>query len=231
MDRSAAYSDRREICAAVGKKAGWTENLQTYKMDLISKYSGNSVLDVGCATGLYVNELARMGYQAVGVDFHLAFLERAREGPGRFVCFDLEEGAHLPFADSEFETLLLLDILEHVQDEKKLLKEAWRVCRKNVLVAVPNKRPKALEGTPWYFHTFLDPTHVRYYDYDEIEKMLQAVGFVDVELVYQLRTSQLITYSTYPKALKGAVRFLNWVFRKLANPDLRIHFAVNARKA
>ncbi len=214
----------------IGHKAGWVETIQKYKMDLTVRYSGGSVLDIGCATGLYVNELSRMGYDAVGVDSHLGFLKQAREGPGRFICFDIETNGHLPFADSRFDTVLILDLLEHIDNQKRLLEEACRVCQRNVLVAVPNKRPRALEGTPWYFHTFLDPTHVRYYDYDELRQMLEAVGFTDVQLVYQFKTAQLISYSTYPKTLKSVVRFLNWILNKCAHVDLSIHFAVNAHK-
>lgn len=224
------HSDLHRDYWEIGNKAGWVDKIQKYKIDLTLRYSGSSVLDIGCATGLYVNELSRMGYDAVGVDFHLGFLKEARKGPGRFICSDVEKNGHLPFADSQFETVLILDLLEHVDEENKLLEEAWRVCQRNVLVTVPNKRPRALQGTPWYFHTFLDPTHVRYYDYGEIKQMLEAVGFTDVELVYQFRTAQLISYSTYPKTVKTVVRFLNWVLNKCAHVDLLIHFAVNAKK-
>ncbi len=223
-------SDLQKTYWQVGEKEGWAKTLSKYKMDLILRYAGDSVLDIGCATGLYVNELTKMGYEAVGMDFHLDFLEEAKRGPGRFVCFDVAKNGYLPFADGQFETVLVLDTLEHIEDDRKVLKEAWRVCANNILVAVPNKRPKELEGTPWYFHTFLDPTHLRYYDYDEIEHMLEAVGFTNVEIVYQFRTAQLITYGSYPKTLKGVVRFLNWVLKKCTHVDLPIHFAVHAEK-
>lgn len=223
-------SDLQKTYREIGEKEGWMKTLSEYKIDLILKYSGNSVLDIGCATGLYVNELSKRGYEAVGIDFHPDFLREARRGPGRFVCFDVEENGYLPFADRRFETVLILDVLEHLKNGKKLLKEAWRVCANNVLVAVPSKRPKELEGTPWYFHTFLDPTHLRYYDYYEIEHMLEAVGFTNVEMVYQFRTAQLILYSTYPRIVKSVVRSLNWVFKKCTDVELLIHFAVHAEK-
>src|SRR4029077_2882671 len=41
----------------------------------------SSILDLGCGTGLHAHELARRGYEVVGIDRSEAMLERARSVP------------------------------------------------------------------------------------------------------------------------------------------------------
>src|SRR5262249_42725778 len=44
----------------------------------------------------------------------------------------------LPFADRTFDSVILFDVIEHVPEMQKLLREAFRVARRNVLITVPN---------------------------------------------------------------------------------------------
>ena len=44
----------------------------------------------------------------------------------------------LPFSDRSFETVMLLEVIEHVPELKGILKDAFRVARRNVLVTIPN---------------------------------------------------------------------------------------------
>jgi len=48
------------------------------------------------------------------------------------------DAAATPFADGEFDTALLFEVLEHVERPELLLAEALRVARQNVLITVPN---------------------------------------------------------------------------------------------
>jgi len=46
---------------------------------------------------------------------------------------------HLPFKDKEFDTAVLGEILEHVDDPIQVLKEAKRVAKKKIIITVPNE--------------------------------------------------------------------------------------------
>lgn len=51
------------------------------------------------------------------------------------------EGQALPFADRQFDTVLCMDVLEHVDDPHALLGELFRVSAHHVIVSLPNNWP------------------------------------------------------------------------------------------
>jgi hypothetical protein len=83
------------------------------------------VLDVGCRGRELCNHLpATTDY--VGLDL----------GPPADVIASAEEP--LPFEDHLFETVVLADVLEHLNDPHSALDEAMRVARNSVVVLLPN---------------------------------------------------------------------------------------------
>jgi SAM-dependent methyltransferase len=72
-------------------------------------HAGQSVLDVGCGTGVVATTAARLGARATGLDLTPALLERARENSRiAGVAVDWREGdaEDLPFDDGAFDVVL-----------------------------------------------------------------------------------------------------------------------------
>lgn len=97
-------------------------------------FSDRRVLDVGCAQGAVSMKLKEAGGEWVHLDPDFPNLVTARPvlGENLLHC----QGQRLPFPDSSFDEVLLLDILEHVEDDLALLGEAVRVLRPGGRVAV-----------------------------------------------------------------------------------------------
>lgn len=133
-----------------------------------------SVLDVGCGTGIYVDVLARAGHDAVGLDRSGALIAFAREHrAGRFEVGNAEA---LPYADGTFDTVMALDLLEHV-DDHAVLGELVRVARERVIAIVPLPTPEPLAATGLLYKHHEDPTHLRYYEPEDLEALVRAAGW------------------------------------------------------
>jgi SAM-dependent methyltransferase len=91
--------------------------------DLVEK---PHILDVGCGTGANLEMLAKFG-QAEGVDVSPDALVFCRERGLQGVRQG--EAEHLPYADSSFDLVTGLDVVEHLDDDVAGLKEMWRVLR------------------------------------------------------------------------------------------------------
>lgn len=98
--------------------------------------SGNRrILDVGCGTGANLAELGRFG-KVEGVDSEPEAVRLCRRAG-----WEVQHvaGESLPFEDGSFDLVTLLDVIEHVDDDENLLREAGRLLTPGglVLVTVP----------------------------------------------------------------------------------------------
>ncbi|MGB2868263.1 MAG: class I SAM-dependent methyltransferase [Bacteroidota bacterium] len=98
--------------------------------------AGSKVLDVGCGVGGMLVSLSDR-YEAYGTDTSTLAIEfcRKRGLKNVFEC-DLKG---LPLPNLEFDLIMLLDVIEHVDDDLGLLREAFGRLKKGgiVLVTVP----------------------------------------------------------------------------------------------
>jgi len=103
-------------------------------------HSSVKVLDIGCGAGFLSNPLAKAGHKVTGIDLSKESLLIAESKDETKRCHYLYGNAlDLPFADESFDVITAMDILEHVEDPEKLVKEAARVLR---------------PGGLFFFHTF-----------------------------------------------------------------------------
>ena len=126
------------------------------------------VLDVGCGPGWLAGPLRAWGHEVVGVDL----VEHAgvRSRTDRFVQADLDLG--LPVAaGAGYDVILAADVLEHVRDPERLLREMTERLRGGgvVLASVPNlshwySRGRIALGLFSYDQRgILDRTHIRFF--------------------------------------------------------------------
>jgi ubiquinone/menaquinone biosynthesis C-methylase UbiE len=102
---------------------------------------GRRVLDCGCGAGEYVSALRAAGVEAYGVEYQAEKVAIARQ---RGLGEDLvRQGdlARLDYPDESFELAFLNEVLEHVPDEKRALKEVARVLKPGggLIVFSPNR--------------------------------------------------------------------------------------------
>jgi SAM-dependent methyltransferase len=135
------------------------------------------VLDVGTGTGTNLRLLREIGFKRVeGVDFSDDAIRLCRDkGLGEVTKGDV--GA-LPFADGCFDLVLLTDVIEHVEDDRRAAAEAARLLRPGgaLLVTVP-----AFQAL-WGLQDDVSH-HLRRYRLTQLAAILGSTGLV-VERAY-----------------------------------------------
>jgi SAM-dependent methyltransferase len=86
---------------------------------------GARILDAGCGSGRVLDELARFG-DATGIDLSPSAVASAWARGHSVARAPVEE---LPFADSTFDLVTCLDVIEHTPDDHRALRELIRVTR------------------------------------------------------------------------------------------------------
>ena len=128
---------------------------------LLNRHISGAALDVGCGLG----DMLDFRPNTVGADVNPHAVDYCR---GRGFDARLIEGGCLPFANGSFDTVVLDNVLEHVQNPQPLLDEIRRVlkCGGRVLVGVPGERGYAS-----------DSDHKVFYDQPRLTATLAAAGF------------------------------------------------------
>jgi SAM-dependent methyltransferase len=138
------------------------------------------LLDVGCGAGWFLAHAAQRGWDVVGIEASRSMWERAsRLAPvvlGTFPEVDLTESG-------PFDAVHLKLVMEHVPDPLSFLEEVRRLMAPGgvLCVEVPNDfNPlqravrEELGKPPWWV---VYPTHVNYFTFDSLERMLARMGF------------------------------------------------------
>jgi len=96
------------------------------------------VLDVGCGTGIVVNDLSEKKRDAYGVEISRPSVELAKKKRvGRYFWYD---GTKLPFKSNFFDLVGSFNVIEHVDDVILFLDESLRVLKPGgyLIVCAPN---------------------------------------------------------------------------------------------
>jgi len=105
-------------------------------MELVDPGPRDRILDVGCGTGIFTEQIAQQGAQLTGVDMSLEMLRYGVQKPGlKQMLPAVADICKLPFTDGEFSKTLSITALEFVVDAQRAIQELMRVtCRGGRLV-------------------------------------------------------------------------------------------------
>ena len=142
---------------AISKDNPFSVNRYGFLWETLRSASPGLHLDYGCYDGETLRTLAETGVisEGVGVDLNVEALERGRPRMPPNVSLQLiEKNVALPFEDGSFDSVCLLDVVEHVVDQKSLLDEVARVLKPSgtAIITVPKQYfLSVLDAGNWKF--------------------------------------------------------------------------------
>jgi 2-polyprenyl-3-methyl-5-hydroxy-6-metoxy-1,4-benzoquinol methylase len=146
---------------------------------------GNPVrfLEIGAGEGFLLKNAVERGWDALGVDFQQAPVERCNpDVAGHFQARNPQH--YIESVTGTFDVIALQNVLEHVLDPVRLM-DRIRICLRPggvAVVQVPNDdtllQSKAVEsGRTGHRHWFLPPQHLNYFNTDTIALFAKAMGY------------------------------------------------------
>jgi 2-polyprenyl-6-hydroxyphenyl methylase/3-demethylubiquinone-9 3-methyltransferase len=194
------------------------------KNAFIKELAGNlkdkDFMDYGCGAGFFIIYGAeQQALSITGVDGEEKILDTARyfaekKGFHRECDFICSETMPSFQEEKKFDVILLKDVIEHVKDDEKLLKNAAGLLKPEGSVIISTQNSFSLnyllEGSWEYFikgnKTWCgwDPTHIRFYTPLGLREKLKKAGLKSVEW----RSAYIVPYKipSFPWSQKSFIR-------------------------
>ena len=145
---------------------------------VFSNFPQNSlILDVGCGNGDITLEIAKMGFDVIGID-----ISEENHLDDKFCKVDLQKDSY-PFPDNYFDVVFCKSVIEHMREPDFLFDEVHRILK-------PGGTFICL--TPSWKHShkeqfYINHTHVTPFTRCSLEKLCELSGFEPkCEYFYQL---------------------------------------------
>ncbi|UCD06972.1 MAG: class I SAM-dependent methyltransferase [Candidatus Aenigmatarchaeota archaeon] len=129
------------------RRCGWTPK----KIPVFGCEPERGSLRFGRIINFIQDVFAGMRYRATGkhiigssIDIGSGMMSGYHDSGGHF-----EDVSDLKFKDNSFDTVLCQEVLEHIADPVRGMKELWRVAKKRVIITVPLEPNFTLLRLPW----------------------------------------------------------------------------------
>jgi SAM-dependent methyltransferase len=172
---------RDERGAAILSSMSHVQRFNRWMADLLMNEVGDSVLEIGAGIGnLTIHLLPRPRYVATDINpYHLGYLRNlAFNRPYLEVRrLDLVQAADFMALTGQFDTVLCLNVLEHVPDEAAAWRNIYSALRPGgrAIVLVPQGR--------WLYSSLDDELeHMKRYEKSELAEAVRGAGFELVSL-------------------------------------------------
>ncbi len=172
------------------------------------------LLDVGCGYGFFLKEMARRGWQVEGIEISATGLGYARDNLGLQVS---DKPLPRPeWQDNCYDVITLFYVIEHLQDPKGVLREAYRLLRSGGLLLLrwPHTAPIVRMLKPWAdrLKLYQAPSHLFDFSPMTLYKILHQSGF------HEIRT----TVCGWTRPAGKRARLAAWFFGSLGEKLARI---------
>lgn len=142
-----------------------------------------TILDVGCASGWFLSELAKKFKNAkcTGIDVYDDAIEYGKK---RYKKLELikADGHKIPFKKASFDFVICNEVLEHVEHPEKVLLEIKRVLKPGGVAVIEMDSGNWLFRTVWHWWTHMRrgvwrDAHIHVFTAQKLERMIKKCGF------------------------------------------------------
>ena len=99
---------------------------------------GKKFLDAGCAKGRFTKALVKRGAFLSGIDITENFINIAKENVPE-ADFRLASVIDMPFGNNTFDGVLCIEVIEHIPDTEKAIREMTRVLKPSGKIIIIDK--------------------------------------------------------------------------------------------
>lgn len=161
----------------------WHSHKINLAKKILKKIKFRNCLDIGCASGYMVSEIAKVFPQVkyFGIDIYDKAIKYAKKTyPG--IKFKIASASDILFKDGSFDLILFYETIEHVENPKECLQEIKRVLKKEGVLILTMDSGSLLFRLIWFFWEkskgrIWKGAHLHPFHHEELEQIIENAGF------------------------------------------------------
>lgn len=147
---------------------GYYELINQREIEIVKPYGENKdVLEIGCGTGIILNEVTRFAHLAWGIDLSEGMLLKAKQ---KGLKVKQVNATKLSFPDDSFDLVYSFKALPHIPEIKQVIKEITRVVKKEGTLVLEFYNPHSLKRLTNWIYNMVKKRDV-YLRYDSLKKI------------------------------------------------------------
>jgi SAM-dependent methyltransferase len=151
----------------------WFRRHEVVYERLAQRCAGREVLEAGCGEGYGADLIAGVARRVIALDYDESAVAHVRT---RYPRIEVIHGnlTELPLADGSVDAVVNFQVIEHLWDQDRFVRECARVLRSSGLLVVST--PNRITFSPGR-DTPINPFHTRELNADELTQLLVDAGF------------------------------------------------------
>ena len=188
-------------------------NAQNY-LQLLKHYQPTGkLLDVGCATGIFLTQAQNQGYTVRGIDTSSYAIFKAKKLlPTQVTQATLSTAK---FRSGSFDVITLFDVFEHLHTPIRDLRTCYRLLKPGGLLVINTGDTASLivklQSHHWHF--FIPPQHLYFYSRHNLKTLLKANGFQTIRTIFKGKHISL-RYLWHLMRVINQSQLADWLYRK-----------------
>ena len=168
----------------LNKPPKWDKSQVNFLIRIFSPYlkkNGTTALDVGCGEGTFTYIMSEFVGKITGVDISSTAVEFAQTKYPE-IDFKISPIECLPCNENKLDYIFAIEVVEHILDQERMLREFNRVLKKNGKVFITTVEMTYLKNLiiiHLLYEKFYHPNnpHIRFYTKKTLENLLKEFGF------------------------------------------------------
>jgi 2-polyprenyl-3-methyl-5-hydroxy-6-metoxy-1,4-benzoquinol methylase len=177
------------------------------KLALISKYQKNGkILDIGCATGQFLNHMASHGWETIGIEPDVKTRERAISEYGLQVFPEEQLNS---FEKHAFDVITMWHVLEHVSDLNGRMNQLKNLVKPQgtIIIAVPNSNSYDAKKYKSFWAGYDLPRHLYHFTKQDLKLLAKKHGF-EIVNIFPMKFDAYYVSLLSEKYKSGKIRWL-----------------------
>ena len=194
----------------------WT--IFSRKLKLIKQYKpkGNKILEVGCATGLFLNRLPD-SFKKYGIEINPKGYQFIKENYDNITIYneDISKNA-LDTGDVRFDVIAIWHVLEHIANPDTFFKNLTKLLAKDgiIIMTIPNGNSLGFKLTKNAWFHLDTPRHLFFFRFEYLTSVLKK---------HKLQISKLVSepveyFQDFPLSIHKKIGMCNTILAWLLSP-------------